>query len=260
MGLMRAFAHRFQPGMLATVGAVILLPMLVSLGFWQLDRAEQKRAIQAEYDTRARDERVEIGSQLQQADDLRFYRVIAHGTYQPQYQLLIDNRVQDGRVGYYVITPLRIHGSGTLVLVNRGWVPMGQTRDDLPAASAPSGMLEITGVATVPLNKFFMFSEPPAPKGKWQRVWQHMDMKRFAAAVSFPVQPVVILLDPDSPAGGFVRRWARLDTGIAVHKGYAFQWFILALALLLAYVIYGLRAAKMGNDDAGAALRQDDHA
>ena len=157
MCLMRAFAHRFQPGMLATVGAVILLPMLVSLGFWQLDRAEQKRAIQAEYDTRGRDERVEIGPQLQQADDLRFYRVIAHGTYQPQYQLLIDNRVQDGRVGYYVITPLRIRGSGTLALVNRGWVPMGQTRDDLPAASAPSGMLEITGVATVPLNKFFMF-------------------------------------------------------------------------------------------------------
>lgn len=255
---MRAFARRFQPGVLATVGVVILLPVLVSLGFWQLDRAEQKRAVQAEYDARSRDERVEIGSQLQQADDLRFYRVVAHGTYQPQYQLLIDNRVQDGRVGYYVITPLRIGSSNTLVLVNRGWVPMGETRDDLPKANAPSGMVEIIGVATVPLDKFFMFSEPPAPKGKWQRVWQHMDMKRFAAAVPFPVQPVVILLDPDSPAGGFVRRWARLDTGIAVHKGYAFQWFILAVTLLLAYLIYGLRAAKM-NDSTDPESRRNDH-
>ena len=68
-----------------------------------------------------------IRSYYEQADDLRFYRVVAHGTYQPQYQLLIDNRVQDGRVGYYVITPLRIGGSNTLVLVNRGWVPMGET-------------------------------------------------------------------------------------------------------------------------------------
>lgn len=256
---MYALAHRFRPGALATLGVVILLPVLVSLGFWQLDRAQQKRAIQAEYDARSRDERVEVGSQLQAADDLRFYRVIAHGTYEPRYQLLIDNRVQDGRVGYYVITPLRLGSSNTLVLVNRGWVPMGQTRDDLPKAEAPSGMLEITGVATVPSDKIFSFTEPPAPRGEWQHVWQHMDMKRFATAVPFRVQPVVILLDPDSPAGGFVRRWARLDTGIAVHKGYAFQWFIMAAALLTAYLIYGLRAAKTRNGDAEAKARHNDH-
>ncbi len=256
---MLALARRFRPRLLATLGVLILLPVLLSLGFWQLDRAQQKRAIQAEYDARSRDERVEIGSQLQQADDLRFYRVVAHGTYEPRYQLLIDNRVQDGRVGYYVITPLRIGSSNTLVLVNRGWVPMGQTRDDLPKANAPSGMLEITGIATVPSDRIFMFTEPPAPTDKWQRVWQHIDIKRFAAAVPFRVQPVVILLDPDSPAGGFMRRWARLDTGIAVHKGYAFQWFILAAALLVAYLIYGLRAAKMRNDGAGVEFRHNNH-
>lgn len=257
---MAVLRRRFQPGLLATLGVVMLLPVLVSLGFWQLDRAEQKRAIQSEYDARSRDERVAIGSQLQAADDLRFYRVVVHGTYEPRYQVLIDNRVQDGRVGYYVITPLRIGNSSTLVLVNRGWVPMGKTRDDLPKADTPAGMLEITGVATVPSERFFMLSEPPALKGKWQRVWQHMDMKRFAAAVPFPVQPVVILLDPGSPAGGFVRRWARLDTGIAVHKGYALQWFLLAGTLLLGYLVYGLRAAKMKNDDAGAERQHDDHA
>jgi surfeit locus 1 family protein len=236
----------------------MLLPVLVGLGFWQLDRAQQKRAIQAEYDTRSRDERVAIGSQLQQPDDLCFYRVIVHGTYEPQYQMLIDNRVQDGHVGYHVITPLRIGSSDTRVLVNRGWVPMGQTRDDLPEADAPPGMLEITGVATVPSDNVFTFAEPPAPKDKWQHVWQHVDIKRFAAAVPFPVQPVVILLDPDSPAGGFVRRWARLDTGIAVHKGYAFQWFTMAGALLLAYLLYGLRAAKVRDDD-GPAARHSHH-
>jgi surfeit locus 1 family protein len=258
---MLAVARRFHPGLLATLGVVILLPVLVALGFWQLDRAQQKRAIQAEYDARSRDERVEIGSQLQQADHLRFYRVVAHGTYEPQYQLLIDNRVQDGRVGYYVITPLRLGSSSTRVLVNRGWVPMGQTRDDLPKVDAPSGVLEITGVATVPSDKFFMLSEPPpAPKDKWQRVWQHMDMKRFAATVPFPVQPVVILLDPDSPTGGFVRQWARLDTGIAVHKAYAFQWFILAATVLVVYLVYGLRAARMRSEKADAEARHDDHA
>lgn len=59
--------------------------------------------------------------------------------------------------------------------------------------------------------------------------------------VVFPVQPVVILLDPRSPAGGFTRDWTRLDAGIAVHRGYAFQWFMLAATLLALYLFFGFR-------------------
>ncbi len=228
---------------------LLMVPTLVSLGFWQLKRAEEKRAIQSEYDARSRDARVEIGSRLQHAEDLRFYRVIARGTYETQYQILIDNRVQHGRAGYHVITPLRLGNSDTRVLVNRGWIALGPTREMLPAADAPAGMQEVTGVATVPREKVFRLAEPAPLTGNWQTVWQHMDMKRYAAAVSFPVQPVVILLDTDSPAGGFVRDWARLDAGIAVHKGYAFQWFTLAAALIAIYLFFNLRSAGKPRDD-----------
>lgn len=245
--------HRSRPGWLPTLVVLLMVPLLVSLGFWQLKRAEDKRAIQLEYDARSRDARVEIGPGLQHAEDLRFYRVIARGQYETQYQILIDNRVQDGRVGYHVITPLRIGDSDTRVLVNRGWITLGPTRQDLPAAAAPAGVQEITGVATVPREKVFRLAEATPLSGTWQIVWQHLDMKRYAEAVSFPVQPVVILLDAESPAGGFVRDWARLDAGIAVHKGYAFQWFTLAAVLLAIYLVFNLRSAgKSRNDGANA--------
>ncbi|MFQ5937963.1 MAG: SURF1 family protein [Acidiferrobacterales bacterium] len=243
--------RHYRPKFIPTLAVVILLPVLVGLGFWQLDRAQQKRAIQAEYDTRSSDARIEIGSRQQYAEDLRFYRVIAHGAYEPDYQVLIDNRVLHGRVGYHVITPLRIRHSEVRVLVNRGWVPMGRTRDDLPAAGAPTGMQEIKGIATVPRAQVFMLAEPAPLTGRWQKVWQHMDMRRYAEAVPFPIQPVVILLDPDSPAGGFLREWARLDAGIAVHQGYAFQWFALAAALLVIYIVLTVRAAKRKHGAAG---------
>lgn len=221
-----------------------LCTLFVVLGFWQLDRAQQKRAVQAAYDARLSDARVQIEPRLQAADNLRFYRVVAEGTYEPTYQILIDNRVQNGRVGYHVITPLRIRGSDVRVLVNRGWVPLGQSREVLPPAPAPAGLQKVTGVATVPRDKVFTLGETEPLGDAWAPLWQHMDMKRYAEAVPFPLQPVVVLLDPDSAAGGFERQWLRLDAGIAVHQGYAFQWFMLAATLLVIYVVIGVRAAR----------------
>lgn len=233
--------RRFRPALLPTLVVIILFPTLVGLGFWQLDRAEQKRAIQAEYDARSQAAPVSIGPRLQDADMLRFHRITTKGSYDSDYQVLIDNRVQAGQVGYFVITPLRIDGGDMRVLVNRGWVPLGASRQHLPKIETPSGRVTIDGVATVPSANVFQLAEPPALTGKWQVVWQHIDMKRYTEAVPFPLQPVVILLDPASSAGGLDRRWTRLDAGIAIHHGYAFQWFMLATALLVIWVVVNLR-------------------
>ena len=105
---------------------------------------------------------------------------------------------------------------------------------------------EITGVATVPAEKYFTLARP---EPGWQRVWQNMEMARYAAAAPFPVQPVVVLLDPDSPAGGFTRDWSRLDAGISVHQGYAFQWFMLAAALASIYLFMSLRRRGAGKPE-----------
>lgn len=210
---------------------LLVLPALIALGFWQLDRAEQKRSLQAKYDARMGDAPIAIGSELRKPEDLQFHRVSLAGYYDESHTVFLDNRVHKSIAGYYVITPLKLNRSETRVLVNRGWVPQGASRAELPDVQPPRTLQRILGVATVPHAKVFRLA-PAEPIGEeWQQVWQHMDMKRFADAVSYPVQPVVVLLDPASRAGGFVREWKRLDTGITLHQGYAFQWFSLAVAL-----------------------------
>lgn len=231
--------YQFRPSLIPTLATVVLLPLFVSLGFWQLDRAEQKRALQAEYDARLLDEEVLIGTDVQSPEDLRFYKVVAHGSYDTDYQILLDNRVHRGQPGYYVVTPLKVQGSDVRVLVNRGWIPLGESRARLPSIPTPKGKQEIAGVATVPLERRFSLGGE-ATRGQWQIVWPYLDLQRYANAVPFPIQPVVVLLDPTSSAGGFVREWARLDTGIATHQGYAFQWFTLALALVTIYLFVNL--------------------
>lgn len=236
--------RQFRPGLVPSLAVAVLLPLFLYLGYWQLQRAEEKRELQAEYDARATGPTIKVEARVQRPEELQFYRVIARGYYETGYQVLIDNRVHQGQAGYEVITPLRLPDSDVRLLVNRGWVPLGEDRGHLPAVDPPRGLQEIAGIATVPAEKPFMLAKPEPLDRGWQLVWQHLDMARYRAAAPFAVQPVVVLLDPESPAGGFARDWSRLDAGIAVHKGYAFQWFMLAGALVAIYLFMSLRGTR----------------
>jgi surfeit locus 1 family protein len=232
---------QLRAGLWPTLAMLALLPVMIGLGMWQLDRAGQKLRLQAEYDSRQLEPEVRLVSVLENPDALRFRRVIARGHYEPEQQILIDNRVHQGQAGYHVLTPLRLEDSSVRVLVNRGWVPLGQDRAVLPLIETPRGMVEVRGLAAVPQTKGFHLGGAKPPGEGWQPVWQYLDLDVFRNNVAFPVQPIVILLDPDSSNGGFVRQWARLDAGIATHQGYAFQWFSLAAALAAIYILLNTR-------------------
>ena len=221
-----------------TIAAIVLIPTFLALGYWQLQRAEEKRVLQAEYDRRALGPPTHLGATPQAAEALRFRQIVATGRYRPEHQVLIDNRVHRGVAGYHVVTPLQLEHSANHVLVNRGWVALGSDRQHLPTINTPAGVVTVSGVATVPHEAGFRLGETESPT---QPVWQHLDIERYARRLGAPLQPIVILLDARSDAGGFVREWTRLDAGIAVHQGYAFQWFALAAA---AVVLVGVLARR----------------
>lgn len=236
--------QRKNSALAGLIGLLVFFPLLVGLGFWQLHRADVKRDLQAEYDRRAVDKPVAISSRLQAEADLQFYRVEARGRYEREYEILLDNRVHNGRVGYYVLTPLRIGESNMRVLVNRGWVAQGRTREDLPATPASTREVLVEGVATVPVKGAYRIGPPIDPNKQWQTVWQYLNMELVDKKTPFPIQPVVVLLAPESDANGFVREWKRLDAGIAVHQGYAFQWFSLAVAVAAIYILLTVQSRR----------------
>jgi surfeit locus 1 family protein len=234
---------QLHAGLWPTLATLALLPLMIGLGLWQLDRAAQKQRLQAEYDRRQSEPAVRLFSVLEPAELLRFRRVVARGRYEPERQILIDNRVHQGQAGYHVLTPLRLGDGQVRVLVNRGWVPVGRDRAVLPVIKVPEGIVEVEGLAVVPQPKGFHLGGAKPPGEGWQPVWQYLDLDVYRESVAFPLQPVVILLDPDSTSGGFVRQWARLDAGIATHQGYAFQWFTLAVTLAGIYILLNTRKA-----------------
>lgn len=221
---------------------LLLAPGFSALGFWQLGRAQEKRELQSQYDRRATEPPIPLGNDVRPAAELQFFRVQARGQYDAEYEVLWDNRIHHGVAGYHVITPFRIAGGDTRVLVNRGWVPMGPDRDHPPAIDPPRGTVTITGVAVVPRPEFTLGQLDPLSRTH-VTVWQELDLARYAKKVDWPLQPILVLLDSQSP-GGYVREWARLDTGVAMHEGYAFQWFMLAGTTLVVYVVLLARALR----------------
>jgi cytochrome oxidase assembly protein ShyY1 len=214
----------------------------VALGFWQLDRFDQKRArsdlVHANVAARpvAPDQLLAVGRHLVPRQEWR--RVEAQGRYDEAHQLLVRNRPMEGAIGYYVLTPLVVP-DGPALLVNRGWVPIGataRTRPDVPPA--PTG--QVTVIARLRLSEPSDHKAAPL-SGQVRRI----DVPAIAATMPYDVYGGYGELVEQRPAAGSSP--AALpppDPGLGPHLAYAFQWFVFALIALGGVVVLARREAR----------------
>jgi surfeit locus 1 family protein len=171
--------------------------------------------------------------------DLQHRAASASGRYDTAHQFLLDNKIYGGRVGYHLLTPLRLGDSGAAVLVNRGWIPLGAGRDLLPDPRVGELSRQVSGRIKIPADDTFMLGEEELRSG-WPYRVQRIDVANMAKELDYMLLPVVLLLDPQQP-DGFVRDWNSLPFGPERNVGYAVQWFGLALALMIIYLVVNTR-------------------
>jgi surfeit locus 1 family protein len=224
-----------------TIAMLLLLPLFISLGLWQTHRAEFKQKLQDSYDQAALSAPLILGAEPLNVATMQYHRVKVWGHYETAYQILLDNQISHGKAGYQVVTPLHIEGSDKRILVNRGWVVENGDRRIMPDIATPDTAVEVSGILIEPSALYMELGEVKSTGKEWKNVWQNLDIKRYRKSVSFPLQPMVIELDPASTAGGFVRDWSRPDAKVDMHKGYALQWYSLALMVAIYYLIISLR-------------------
>lgn len=217
-----------------------MIALTLALGNWQLNRAAEKRNLQQHYDVMAQQPAVLLPSQTVKLGDYLFRKVEVRGEFLLAYQILLDNKIQRGKAGYHVITPLRIAGSDKAVLINRGWVARDASRTQLPLIKTTAMPVRIEGIAINPDTRFFELSSHVVEG----RVWQNLTLERFAKTVPFALQPILVLQQNDT-GDGLIRAWERPDTGITKHQGYAFQWFALALAIFITYIAVNIKRAPI---------------
>lgn len=228
----------------------------LSLGRWQLDRADQKKAMQ-----RAIDERGQVAAlataSLPKADQapaaaLEYRRAALVGRWDVAHTVYLDNRVMDGHTGFYVVTPLKLAGRDDAILVQRGWGPRNAARrEDLPPVSTPTGDVRIEGRLAMTLSKAYALGRDT----ETGPIRQNVDLAAFQAESGLRLLPLVLLqTEPDLPsADGLHRHWPAPAVDIHKHYGYAFQWFALAALILGLYVWFQVLAPYR----AGRAARAD---
>ena len=227
----------FSPRWFTSALTVVLLAVLLSLGRWQLHRADQKQAL---FDAFAAGsaETLPVESAVN-----RYQHVEAQGHYDPDHQVLIDNMIStDGRAGYYVITPFEL-AAGRWLLVNRGWIPVGE-RAQLPAIPVPSAPRHIRGrVDHLPQPGIQMGqAQPLSPPFPIRASFPALAaIKTALGSRNWLGNAEVLLLDRDQ-TDGYLREWAAPGFPPMRHIAYAVQWFGLALTLFVIYIVSNLKS------------------
>jgi surfeit locus 1 family protein len=237
--------YRFNASWLSTLLVLVCVVVFIKLGLWQYHKAALKQHIEQAYQASLAKDVVNLAEHLSAPEVLEYQKVKVTGHYETQYQLLIDNQVEDNQAGFHVITPFKIRGTERYVMVNRGWVKGYDQHSVTPTFTTPEGDHEITGMLWIPSSKIFSLESKVANANNgFEHVWQHLDMGKFQKIAPIQALSIIVKLDPEQKEGGFVRRWQLPPSRIATNLGYAYQWFGFAVAAIAIYLYLGVTHVK----------------
>lgn len=225
--------YQISPGLASTLITLCLVPLFCTLGTWQWQRFVQKNHPPIKTTT--------------QNHELQIT-----GQFLNQNTILLDNQMYKGQRGYRIFTPFiqdktNLHDStSAIVLVDRGWIPQTSNHSTLPTIPPIKGKATLQGQR----------AKPPSPGLKWwgstltlkhtgpQRVlW--LDFEQISAALGQPVASFVLTLDAGHPMA-FVYPPKTSGTPALKHLGYAVQWFMMALAVLIYYWVINTKRMMSG--------------
>lgn len=247
--------RQFKPSWFGTALTAVVLALFVWLGLWQIHRAEEKRALITQFET---GETTTVELRSDNAASLpRYQQIQATGHYDGQHQVLLDNMPSNdpahgGKPGYRVLTPFELTNGGW-ALVDRGWLPLGETRAKLPDTPVADNVRSIIGrLDELPRPGVRMGDNAAAvAKADWPRVMSFARHEELEQVLGRLLQPRIVLLDAAQP-DGYERIWeAHFGFGPQRHLGYAAQWFALAAAVFVVYLIVNLKAKAKTNVDTG---------
>lgn len=234
----------------AWVAAAIGIAAAIALADWQTRRGDAKLASQAQLDAAAQAPPIDIAPSRVSIEDAAAAlprRVRVSGVFDPAGTVYLDNRTLNGVAGFYVITPLLIGEGLPAVLIDRGFRAHDtQDRARIVAAMPPSGRVNIEGLAVARPSALLELggkSEHRVPG-----IWQNLDYTAYEQATGRSVARFVIQasggVQSADAADGLRREWPRPASGVEKHRGYAFQWYSLAVLIAALVLFFGWKAGR----------------
>jgi surfeit locus 1 family protein len=253
----------FAPGFISSLTTLLLIPLFVYLGFWQMDRYHEKLNNQQALVSRMNAPVLQVIHHISPnaipLDPLLRYRQLqVTGRFLNTRQIYLDNQIVQGQAGYRVITPFQPIGESTILLIDRGWIPIGKSRNELPIIKPVlSGQTTLIGTINLPANGLplnNLFSKMPEKTIKqisWPLRIQRIEFLNLESIFLQKLHPFILQLNPKDPIG-FNIQTITFNPPPSRHLGYAIQWFIMAISVLFYYLVINLsRLPRKSNKERG---------
>lgn len=229
---------------LTTLLVIAAIGVMIRLGFWQLDRLEWRRAFNDRVTGQLTAAPLDLNfsQPVDSLNDMEYRSVTVSGTYDFAHEVILRNQVWENRLGFHVLTPLRIDGTDWYVLVDRGWIPF----EDGGAASRgqyrENGPVTVQGMIRRGQEKpdFGGVADPTLAPGETRLdAWNVVNLVRIQQQSGLNMLPVYVLQGPD-PAWTALpyRSLPEIEISEGPHMGYALQWFTFASILGLGYPFF----------------------
>ncbi len=243
----------FTPKLIPTLAALLVLVVLMNLGFWQLQRADEKSYLQSRLETRSQLQAMTLETVLNTPGDINDYPLQLTGYFDNRYNLLLDNQIHQRQAGYHLLTLFFPSNTKQALWVNRGWLATGRDRSILPPISAVNGPQSLQGRVYIPPEKVFLLKKDDFSQVSWPLRVQSVDLNALEDVLGVQLLPFTLRLNPESNGSGFPREWHHNPMGADKHKAYALQWFAMGFALVLIYIVtntHKISASKPNNNKA----------
>jgi len=220
------------------IAAILVLSLTVRLTVWQLDRAEEKEELLARWE---QSEPIILGERpFDRIPDLSL--VTTTGRFDPLRHVLLDNQTRNNHPGVHVFSLFTPDNGSPPLLVNRGWQPWMRTSDRWPEFQTAGQPVQITGRLTGPPQPGLRLGEAlPLDPDQWPNLMTYLDLDRVREVFGPALADRIILLNPQHDQHLSGDAWPRVNMGPDRHRGYAFQWAAISVAVVILWVGLTLR-------------------
>lgn len=227
--------YTFNPTIIPSIVTFALLYVMISLGLWQLDRADYKANLQTLIESKQGTQPIALSDISKNEEQWLYQPVFVSGTYDVTHQIYLDNQVHNMVAGFSIFTPLMI-SDNEAILVNRGWLPLGANRTDLPDINIRDDTHLISGLTTRPPSKGLVLSSNANIYDKWPTILQYIDIQEIEKNLNYKLLPMVLLMNHESETP-LKTLPIKINMRSEKHTAYAFQWYGLSIALLIIYIV-----------------------
>lgn len=229
---------------LTTLLVIVAVAVLIRLGMWQLDRLEQRRDYNERVAAQRDNEKLILKPESMNQDlfEMEYRAVEVTGEYAHSQEVALSNQVWNGLLGMHLLTPMKIKGIDSYVLVDRGWIPQEDYSPDNWSKYQEPGQITAEGVIRRPQTKptFGGIPDPTLAPGETRLVyWKIVNLDRIQLESGLPMLPIYIKLTPQGEqTNPPLISEINLELTEGPHMGYALQWFAFAAILAIGYPVY----------------------